>query len=305
MRVFQKNIILSVEFSRLSAFHHTVSKKNYMKYIFINIFHRFTSIQTRHFFYRKKILENFSKREKFQWNCKLVIRKKGKMTKRSWGYHEFSSKVKESKIFSNKILRNNYKIKITSWTSSFWLMTPKFPHPLSSTQQFDTTGPLFFSPENPSAQHKESLISTHPSLQHQKPFSSTHPSVPHWGVCWTDWFLMLNWGMCWTEGVLNWECVDLRACWTDGFLVLNWGVCWTEGVLNWRVFDVELTIFNIQLRDVLNWVCVHLRVCWTESVLNWRFLMLNWGVCWTDGIWVLKRCCPCVELMCWNERVYV
>ena len=156
------------------------------------------------------------------------------MTKRSWGYHEFSSKVKESKIFSNNILRNNYKIKITSWTSSFWLMTPQFPHPLSPTHEFDTTGPLLLSPKKSVSSTQKSLISTHLSVQHQKHFSSTHPSVPHWGVCWTEGFLVLNWRFLGSE---------LRVCWSEAFLMLNWGMCWTERcvelkgflMLNWGV----------------------------------------------------------------------
>ena len=184
------------------------------------------------------------------------------MTKRSWGYHEFSSKVKESKIFSNNILRNNYKIKITSWTSSFWLMTPQFPHPLSPTHEFDTTGPLLLSPKKSVSSTQKSLISTHLSVQHQKHFSSTHPSVPHWGVCWTEGFLVLNWRFLGFElrGVLNWGCVELRVCWSEAFLMLNWGMCWTEG------------FFGAELRCKLNW-----RISGAKKVF------------------------PCVELMCWND----
>ena len=40
--------------------------------------------------------------------------------------------------------------------------------------------------------------------------------------------------------------------------------------------------------------------CWTEEFSVW-----NWGLCWTEGFWVLKRCGPCVELMCWTYGVRV
>ena len=60
-----------------------------------------------------------------------------------------------------------------------------------------------------------------------------------------------------------------KLCWTEGFLVLNSGMCWTEGF----------------------------------SVLTAGFFVVNSGVfwCWTQGFRWLKRCGPCVELMCWTE----
>ena len=57
-----------------------------------------------------------------------------------------------------------------------------------------------------------------------------------------------------------------------------------RGVLNWAVFGVEL-------RGV--W-------CGTEGCAE---LMGFW--CWTEVFRVLKRCSPCVEPMCWTERVCV
>ena len=53
---------------------------------------------------------------------------------------------------------------------------------------------------------------------------------------------------------------------TKNFFV--WGVSWTEGC-------VELEDFGLELRGF-------------------------W--CWTEGFWVLKRCGPCVKLMCGTER---
>ena len=49
-------------------------------------------------------------------------------------------------------------------------------------------------------------------------------------------------------------------------------------VLNWGIFGVELR-------------CVELGVFDVELMGFW---------CWTEGFWVLKRCGPCVELMCWT-----
>ena len=70
----------------------------------------------------------------------------------------------------------------------------------------------------------------------------------------------------------HWTGDELRVVW-------NWGVL----VLNWGVFDVELRSF---------W-------CGTEGGETKVF----W--CWNEGFWVLKRCGPCVEPMCWTERVCV
>ena len=58
--------------------------------------------------------------------------------------------------------------------------------------------------------------------------------------------------------------------------------------------------FNTPL-SLLNW-----EMCWTEG-----FWVLNWGMCWTegfwgctDGFWVLKRCGPCVEVICWTQSQF-
>ena len=50
--------------------------------------------------------------------------------------------------------------------------------PLSSTQQFHTRGPLFFSPQNPSVLHQKPLSSTPPSVPPYQ-FHTENPSVPH------------------------------------------------------------------------------------------------------------------------------
>ena len=49
--------------------------------------------------------------------------------------------------------------------------------------------------------------------------------------------------------------------------------------------------------------------CWIEGCVELRGLW-NWGVCWTERVvyfWVLKSCCPCVELResVWNWGLLV
>ena len=66
--------------------------------------------------------------------------------------------------------------------------------------------------------------------------------------------------MCWT---------DLFWSWTDGFFVMTWWVYWADG------FCVELTVFDIELTNVLNWhFFLNWRVCWTDV-----FFALNWRIC--------------------------
>ena len=48
----------------------------------------------------------------------------------------------------------------------------------------------------------------------------------------------------------------------------------TKIVLNWGVFGVELRDFGVELRSFR---------------------------CWSEGLWVLESCGPCVEPMCWTE----
>lgn len=63
-------------------------------------------------------------------------------------------------------------------------------------------------------------------------------------------------------------------CWSERFS------CWSEG---WN--------FGVELRGFL---------CWSEGCDELRGFR-----CWTEGFWVLKRCGPGVELMCWTERYSV
>ena len=49
-----------------------------------------------------------------------------------------------------------------------------------------------------------------------------------------------------------------------------------------------ITEGRVELKGMLNW-----RICWTEGCVE-----LNGFWCWTDEFWVLKRCGPCVEVMC-------
>ena len=64
--------------------------------------------------------------------------------------------------------------------SEFQNGSPSVPHPLSSTHQFHTKGPLLFSPEIPQFHTKKPLGSTpktpqfHPPSQFHTPLSSTH-----------------------------------------------------------------------------------------------------------------------------------
>ena len=102
-------------------------------------------------------------------------------------------------------LRNTLK---TSFASSKGSLS--VPHPLSSTHQFNTKGPVIFSPKIPQFKTKKPLSSTPKTLQ----------------------FNILPFFRCWME-----ECVELRG-------MLNWGVLGIgleilgvelRSVLNWGV----------------------------------------------------------------------
>ena len=131
---------------------------------------------------------------------------------------------------------------------------PKLWDNLRSTPQ-STQGPLFFSPQNPSAQHKK------PSVQHTFPFNTKNISSTHLSVflCWTD------------------ECVEQTG-------VLNWRFF----VLNWRIFGSEKQCpFCVVL---MGWTdgCVELRrfMCWNDAFLGLKSsapFVSKWRLCWTEG----------------------
>ena len=123
--------------------------------------------------------------------------------------------------------------------------------PLSSTHQFYTKGPLFFSPQNLSVPHQK------PQFHTKNPQFWTDSSTHRQKLCWTEGFLVWNWGECETEGFFVWN-------W--GLLLLNWGIL----VLNWGVFGVELRDFWCWKGVVLVWNrCVELRGSrWNWGVLN-------------------------------------
>ena len=108
--------------------------------------------------------------------------------------------------------------------------------PLNSTPpQFNTKGPLIFSPQNLSVHHTSQFntpfSSTHSSVQHQNTLSSTHPER----------FSVLIW---WVFGV------ELRdfGCWKGMVLVLNWGVLifWLWISLTFKeLMRLFLTLWNL------------------------------------------------------------
>ena len=163
---------------------------------------------------------------------------------------------------------------------------PQFHIPLNSTHQFYTKERLLLSLRKPSVPHQKPLSSIHSSVPHQKPLSSTHPlvpppqfhtQIPQFNTCFSSTLKTLS-----STRPSDKDCVEPRglSCGTEGCLELRSFRCGTEGVqvLNWEVFGVELRGFRFG----------------TEV-----FLVLNWG------IWVLKRCGPCVEPMYWTEGVCV
>ena len=101
--------------------------------------------------------------------------------------------------------------------------------------QFNTEGPLLFSPQNPSVPHQKPLSSTHSPQFHTK--KALYKQALQWlfyGVelrgfwCWSEGFLVWNWGG-WNWGIFA---VELRGfwCWTERFLVWNWGTFGAEKV---------------------------------------------------------------------------
>ena len=112
-----------------------------------------------------------------------------------------------------------YKSVLVMLSRKFPFLTgpPQFNTPLSSTPQFNTKGPLVFSPQNPSVPHSKPLSST------QEPLSST-PKSPQFHTKIFR-FLVLNWEtlgaekvcfLCCTEGV----CVELRVLLFNCFFLI-------------------------------------------------------------------------------------
>ena len=79
-------------------------------------------------------------------------------------YHAFINLFQLDTSFTLDVIKKSYKL--TSELNQFEFLgnntiqmsSPQFhTDPLISTHQFNTKGPLLFSPQNPSAQHKKKL----------------------------------------------------------------------------------------------------------------------------------------------------
>ena len=127
--------------------------------------------------------------------------------------------------------------------------SPSVQHPLSSTHQFYTKGPLHFSPQNPSVTHQKPLSSAQLLVPHQKPLRST-PKTPQFHCPLPQFHTKKQPPLRKTPPLRQ------KLCWTEGFSVELWDL------------GVDLRGFGVEMRDFRYWKGVAV-LCGTD-VLNWR-----------------------------------